>query len=252
MTNLGLGTWHVPKKIKSTDIVCELMAGTRRIAQAAAKAGLHACSFEIDGHPEQDVLSNVNTAWVDQHIDNRKLALLWIGLVCASWSRARRNTSGKPGFPPPLRDSHKFIMGLPDLSPRDVQRVKDGNRQMRWAARRFRRAAAHQIACVIENPEGSRLWETPEFKSLMKRHPHVVIHYCAFGTSWRKATRLLFCHIELQDLVKFRCQGRGVCSYTGLPHQQLSGADVQTKRLWSSIASAYPPKLCSEVAARIR
>ena len=247
MKRPGPGTWHAPRKVPKRGMVCEMMAGTRRVATAAANAGWWACSFEIEGHPDEDVLSKEVNDWFDEVAAAGLIALLWIGLVCSSWSRARRNTSGKRGFPPPLRDSADHILGLPNLSEKDQLRVIEGNRQMRWAARRFSRAARDGYACVIENPASSRLWESPPFRHLLKKFPCVEVHYCAFGTEWRKATKLIYVNIDFGSLMKYKCHGRGECDFTGNKHLQLSGKDPVSGKMWSSVASAYPPRLCAEV-----
>eukprot|EP00973_Karenia_brevis_P014677 2002158-Karenia_brevis.AAC.1 len=43
-----------------------------------------------------------------------------IGLLCKSWSGARRNDGRGPG---PLRDDGEFLMGLPNLSKTDQEKV---------------------------------------------------------------------------------------------------------------------------------
>ncbi len=72
-----------------------------------AKRGYLAVSFDIVDHPEQDVLSPENWRWVNRVVDRGALVGVWIGLVCSTWSMARRNASGKKGWPAPLRDSEK-------------------------------------------------------------------------------------------------------------------------------------------------
>ena len=176
-------------------------------------------------------------------LDLKLFVCIWLGLVCASWSRARRNTSGKPGFPAPLR-SREHLWGLAGLSDRDRERVSVGNRQARWAARLFARSAAAGVPMVVENPLSSLLWLTAPFKRLLRLHSSFVVHYCRYGTSWRKPTLLLACHLDLSEL-SVLCHGRGVCCFTNSRHQQLTGRSPDG-RMWSAIASAYPMPLCTK------
>lgn len=122
------------------------------MAASAASHGAWGVSFEIADSPSEDVLSRHSKAWLCDVASAGLLCAIWIGLVCASWSRARRNTSGKRGWPGPLRDNGPFLWGLPGLSPKDQERVSNGNRQLRWAAQLFKWAAHRNIACVIGIP----------------------------------------------------------------------------------------------------
>ena len=227
----------------------ELMAGSRRMAHAFAKAGSWAVSVEIADAPRQDVLNTRNRRWLHSLMKAGLCRIVWVGLVCASWSLARRNVSGKPGFPPPLRDSGQFIWGLPNLSDAGRERVKAGNKQLRWAVSLFTRLSTNNVPCIIENPLSSRVWKAPPMRRLLARFPSVELHYCAYGMSWKKPTRLLYCHADLSKLGVRLCQRHGgVCSFTKEPHVVLSGYSKEHKRMWSSVASAYPPQLCAAVA----
>eukprot|EP00972_Heterocapsa_arctica_P056821 8387702-Heterocapsa_arctica.AAC.1 len=63
------------------------------------------------------------------------LSIFWIGIVCASWSRARRAPVWS-SWPSPLRgDTPDLLFGLTGLSAKDQQRVKEGNAQVRWLIR---------------------------------------------------------------------------------------------------------------------
>ena len=73
----------------------------------------------------------------------RHVVALWIGITCASFSRARdsgKRVSGTPrGWSGPLRgDSAALAWGLPGLGEKDLAKVRDGNRLARWACRFIR------------------------------------------------------------------------------------------------------------------
>ena len=252
MSTVGWGRWHAPKKVLRNGIFVELMAGSRSLATMMAACGVWATSFEISENFQEDVMHPHNRKWLEELVQRHLCAGVWIGLVCASWSLARRNTTGKPGFPAPLRDSHGHLWGLPGLSERDQERVRNGNRQVRWACRLFAWLAARGIPCIIENPLTSRVWLTAPMQRLLASFPSVVISYCAFGTSWKKPTRLLFCHVALEKLAVCKCSVvNSVCSFSKKPHQVLSGYSKEHKRMWSAVASEYPKLLCAQVAQAV-
>ena len=87
------------------------MAGSRRIATALARAGVWAASFELADAPAQDVLAPRNVLWLRDLCQPGRCQCIWIGIVRASWSAARRHVSGKRGFPPPLRGKGDLIWG---------------------------------------------------------------------------------------------------------------------------------------------
>ena len=75
---------------------------------------------------------------------------------------------------------------------------------------------------------------------------------CAFGTRWRKATRLLAWNVSLDSLSNRMCHGRkGICQFTGKPHIVLSGADPVSKRNWTSLAGKYPEPMGRTVATAL-
>ena len=176
---------------------------------------------------------------------------IWIGIPCSSWSRARRGGKGQHGFPGPLRgDSAEEIWGLDGLSRKDQERVLAGNRLARWTARLFRHAAQHGVPVVVENPQTSRLWLAPPFKALLDEFSSVDVCHCAFGSPWRKPTKLLCAHAALGDLTG-SCTAQGpnkLCENSWVPHLALSGVD-QKGVFCTAKASAYPMRFCRAIAA---
>ena len=64
----------------------------------------------------------------------------------------------------------------------------------------FQYVASYGIPVVVENPAGSKIWLTKLFRELLGKHRSLVFDHCAFGGSSKKATRLLFANLELEDL----------------------------------------------------
>ena len=95
------------------------------------------------------------------------------------------------------------------------------------------------------------LWATPAFKRLLEKHSSVVIDMCAFGAAWKKPTRLLTVNCSLNKFAGHICRSKSGCSFTGLPHEILSGRSAEHKCLWTQVASAYPPLFADQVVAEL-
>ena len=118
---------------------------------------------------------------------------------------------------------------------------------MRKTAELARWCEQHQVPFVIENPQLSRCWRIPDLLALAARGGTVTVHYCRFGTPYKKPTKLLFGGpIDLSPLAAFTCSGK-LCQETGLPHAILTGKN-EYGVFRTAAASAYPVKLAKEVA----
>ena len=164
------------------------------------------------------------------------------GTPCTSFSVARDRTAI-------IRDrAHPW--GKPNqlLSAEDAEKVRVGNLCALATLTIIQWLDRFKLPWCVENPHSSKLWQLPPFQELMSR-AHVedaVIDFCQYGSRWRKRTRLLFGNLDSTDIRRFEhrmCQGRGFCSRTGLPHQQLTGAGPGTL-----LAQPYPAGLCADLA----
>jgi hypothetical protein len=167
-------------------------------------------------------------------IRSGKLIAVWMGTPCSTWSRAR----DRPGGPPPLRSKDE-VLGLTELNEADRVRVTIGNVLMKFSASILHLCNRHKVPCVMENPSSSRIWlAEPIAKLLQHRHFNTCeLDFCLFNVPWRKTTRLLGVHLDLEPLAG-RCSGRQTCSTSGLAHVVLSGL---CNGVWrTAIAEAYP------------
>ena len=73
-----------------------------------------------------------------------------------------------------------------------------------------------------------------------------LIEYCAFGTPWRKSTRLVGFLIDLAFCRQRRCTGRA-CRFTGEKHLVLSGTN-EAGIFRTKVAEPYPAGLCRLLA----
>ncbi len=106
------------------------------------------------------------------------------------------------------------------------------------------------IPIVIENPNTSFLWSAPVLVALAQApcfRSHQV-DQCAYGTRWRKRTRLWSWHCS--DAISLRpcCTGQAVCSFSNKKHIVLTGRDSVSGRLWTSLACAYPMPMAWDMA----
>ena len=83
------------------------------------------------------------------------------------------------------------------------------------------------IPASMENPQRSRIWLCPPVLALMRRK-HVAMfltHFCCWGKPFRKATSFMGVWVDYSRIEAHQCRGgkRGLCLFTGKPHQQLVG-----------------------------
>jgi hypothetical protein len=101
-----------------------------------------------------------------------------------------------------------------------------------------------------ENPASSLLWSMRDRVGFIKRDGVVdrIVDQCAYGTSYRKRTRLRCWHFDVVDHERRRCQSTSrVCSFTGVKHHILWG--MQDKDFATKAAARYPPQLCSSLGS---
>ena len=236
-----------PQVSLQPSVFLEIFSGSGRLAKAVGRE----CNWPV---LLWDISLGANYDLTKQR--NQQLILGWmrsgvvkaghLGTPCNSFSRAR----DQPGGPPPLR-SDRQPLGLDDLLPHDALKVQIGNQLMRFTARVLQLALILQIFFTLENPARSRLWICPPILAVMRRK-HVVVQlveYCMFGMPWRKSTKFLGVHLNLDILGPYRCIGskRGLCKRSNLPHLPLAGQDSNGH--WrTKTAEPYPHKLCKLLA----
>ena len=68
-------------------------------------------------------------------------------------------------------------------------------------------------------------------------------HFCAFGSPWKKPTRLMFIWAD-PTTVELRCNGHRRCEFSGEPHVFLTGRD-ETGCFMTKKAEKYPWRFCA-------
>ena len=228
-------------------IFLELFSGSGRLSKALrrrVKHRFHVVEIDIASDASHDLSKRALQDFILLLISLDKIAGVWMGTPCTSWSRARRNDGKGPS---PLR-SDSQLWGLDNLSTSDQDRVRLGNNLAKFSLRVFKMCWQARIPAAIENPSSSRFWLIPKVAHLLI-HDRTSMHvtdYCQDGTPWRKRTKVLTCHLDF-SLVLRLCQGcRGICSRTHRAHTQLCGQ--VNRQFLTLIAQPYPTKLCNRIA----
>ena len=170
---------------------------------------------------------------------------LHCGTPCNTFTSARKDDGG----PPPLRSS-EHPMGLSDLSPEDQCLVFLGNLFLIRSVEACKLVCEHGGNFSIENPLLSLTWHTTVIADLIATTRAVALDLdqCAFGTPWKKPTRLL-CSTDLLDDVAVRCPGH-------TSHEQLSGKvwdPVKQRMVFKTKgAQVYPLAMCASLAQAVK
>lgn len=224
----------------------EIFSGTSRIAAALQKEHITAFPIDIDLFPSHNVLDPKIAETICHWISSRRVRLIWLGMPCTTFSRARRNDGVGPL---PLRDSLN-IWGISGLRPHDVRKLHEGNKLFLFTMRILRLCEDLGIPYVLENPLTSMAWEMPP---LLKFHETYQpsfcdLDFCCYGEIWKKPTRLMYNHIDISSL-SLRCQGSfHRCSNTKRPHLALTGRDAAGV-FWTLRAQPYPHLLAASFAS---
>ena len=229
-------------------VFLHIFSGSGGLSQAVAAHGIGVVNVDTAIHPSLDLLDDRIFQLLVGWISTGKVAGIWVGTPCNSFSRARR---GKPrpdgrGMPVQLR-SATFPEGLPHrMSANDEQAVRLGNALASRARRLLVIAEKRRLPSAEENPFQSFLWSLPS-RVKSDQHQDHKVDYCFFGTAWRARTRIRTHSFRWMHAPPC-CSGRGVCSFSGLPHDHLSGSAPQHRGFKTKLKQAYPIGLCKSLA----
>ena len=106
----------------------EIFSGSAHLSQAMAQHGFRCAAWDIDYNDGCDILQVDVLAALFRFCVNKPVYLVWLGMPCQSWSRARRWDGG----PAPLRDDHDYLYGRPKLPYHDAEKVFTGNVLLFW------------------------------------------------------------------------------------------------------------------------
>ena len=225
--------------------LADLCGGRGGVAREATRCGLRGRLWDTSVAPHLDV--TLRSTWNVLRCDaaSRQLRAVMLAPECKSWSTMQFLAT-------PVR-SQSSPWGVPGLAPPRLLAVQRGNTLMRASLKLIRMLLRFHVPFALEHPGRSLFWATSEAQAL-ERHPavqSVVIDQCAFGTRWRKRTRIMFgfCDgLDLDALATRRCRTSGVCAHTGRPHVHLIGTAPGSSVKLTAIAQTYPASLAQNIA----
>ena len=228
--------------------VLEIFAGSARVTQTLREKGLHAYPIDTCLFPSHNVLHPQVAHNICHLLQSQRVMLVWLGMPCTTFSRARRFDGLGPG---PLRDISN-LWGLPGLSRQDQRKLTDGNALFWFTLRILKLCAALSIPFVLENPLTSMVWELPPLQQFIQRTnaKYCDLDFCQYGEKWKKPTRLLYHGIDLSILSKRCVSNNNICSRTNRPHLPLKGRD-HSGTFWTLRAQPYPFALADAFAQQL-
>ena len=234
---------------KPRQFALEVFAGCAALSRALCSQRIPTFPIDICLHSTHDVLNSAVEKRILFWLKSGRINLVWLGMPCTSFSRARKHDGLGPG---PIRSS-EFLWGLPSLSPKDRRKVRDGNYLLAFLLRIISACELYRIPYVVENPATSMLWEMPTMLRFCKRYSpsKIFLDYCAYGMPWKKPTALMYNFLRLESLEQ-QCHSRGhACQFSHKPHVPLRGRD-STGTFLTLRAQPYPERLCDQFASLAR
>lgn len=229
--------------------VVELFAGCANLSHACCREGFRALSLDILYGPGCDLLKSSVVSKLFHFLRNNWVALVWLGMPCNSWSRARKYDDLGP---PPLRDDDEYLWGLPNLSKADQRKVQQGNQLLMATYNIIQYCIKHNIPWALENPWTSRAWLTSPLQELLRSGQLQRVDFCQFGTPWRKATGIMASPDAWLKPIMVSCEpANGRCSKTGRKHIILQGTDASGTFL-TMRAQPYPKGMCKKIAIQLK
>lgn len=231
--------------VRPRHFALEIFAGTARISQALINANVFVYPIDLSLFPSHNVLDPHVADYIGNLICSSRVTLVWLGMPCTTFSRARKHDGVGPG---PLR-SPDHIWGLPGLRKHDRYKLAEGNELFGFTMHIIRLCLAYRVPFILENPLSSMAWAMPPLIHLQRQHSLQVcdLDFCQYGEIWKKPTRLLFYGIDISSLA-IRCTGqKHMCSRTRRQHWPLTGRDASGV-FWTLRAQPYPFALCSSFA----
>ena len=79
---------------------------------------------------------------------------------------------------------------------RERARIDEGNRALDATIRLTAVCNHFGVPFALENPTSSYMWKDPLLSQALERATKVLLHQCAFGAAWRKATTIAFGNLK--------------------------------------------------------
>ena len=210
----------------------DLFSGVGAVARELARlSGRWVLSYDILNSKEQDLLKPEVQKEVIKLIKQGSFVGIGAAPVCSSMSRAITPAWRTVAQPE----------GTQGLSSCQQAKVEAGNQFAKFIAQVGMLCLQLDLPFWFENPWLSFLWWIPSIQSLRSELGvgFWLLDFCAFGTPWRKRTRILT-NTQLRGQ-RTLCPG---CKRL----QLLRGRSGEHKQSWTKLAEPYPIRLASTIA----
>ncbi len=252
---------RIPIPLQSKHLLfLHLFSGHRRIGdvqeaveQVAQSRGLQVQALSVDvvislkygdllrDDTLQTFLAAIRSGWISGTI---------AGPPCETWSTAREQQLEGGGGPRPVR-SDEYLLGLPQLSVKEIRQVLVGNRLLRVAVLFMTASWMYGVFAALEhpaepkNPRSASIWRLAILRLLMAQ-PQIVrvtVLQGLYGAKSTKPTDLLLVHPPL-EYKRILVDNRSTDS---LPKTHSIGLNSDGTFQTTELKS-YPPALCRALA----
>ena len=240
---------HMDTRADRPYIFLELCAGSASLSAEVKRLGVEVLAFDHESNRHQTKCKVICLDLSLPHAFERIMELVTkcnvlgvhMGPPCGTCSKARGipMADGSAG-PQPLRDEF-HLLGLPNLSFRDQQRVTAANCLYEKLGLLVETLEHLQIPWTIENPTNSFLWDLPFFAFAMAHGRKFDCHACAFGSSRKKLTSFLSNRDEFAAMSKF--------CHDVEPHEHEGWGYDHVNKIFNTAKEAeYPAMMCKAYA----
>ena len=142
----------------------------------------------------------------------------------------------------PAWRSREWPEGVPWLDEERAKKVQVENEFSVFCSELIDICERKGLSYLVSNPDRSRMWRLPEWRERSKATQSFIVDFCRFGTSWKKATRVV---------ASGQLAGQKMQCVHGRAHAQLRGRCPRNGITWTLMAESFPKRLCKLLAAAV-
>ena len=211
----------------------DLFSGSRGLAKAVAEAApWWVICFDWRHDSEEDLRSGTLRESIKGLLDTGQVRGFSADPPAGSFSTALT----------PAWRTREWPEGVPGLEEERAKKVRVENEFSVFCSELIDICERKGLSYLVANPDRSRMWRMPEWRERSKATESFIVDFCRFGTSWKKATRI----VASGQLAGQKMQ----CAH-GRAHAQLRGRCPRNGITWTLMAESFPKKLCQLLAAAV-
>ncbi len=177
----------------------EVFAGSASLSKAVRDLPeWSSATFDMANDESQNILNDAVFLDLIQSVVDGRYGALHLGVPCTTWTRARR---------PALR-TESFLFGVPNFPARSRRQLEEGSEIARRSLVLLNLASSQGLWVSLESPLTSLLWLHPGYRLWQSDWSIscATVHYCAWGSLFKKPTRLAASYPEIVQL-NSQCPG---------------------------------------------